>query len=46
MIYMLAFLLISIVVGLWAPPKKAFTGLIVVLAVLLVLFFMVSPSKM
>lgn len=44
--FMLAFLGLCIVVGLWAPPKHKLTGLVIGTAALLVLFFLVVPRYM
>lgn len=41
--FMLAFLALCIVVGLWTPPKLKLASLIAGTAVLLVLFFLVVP---
>ncbi|HZC78477.1 MAG TPA: hypothetical protein VE258_12055 [Ktedonobacterales bacterium] len=46
MMYMLLFLFACVVLGLWGPTKKQFTAIVAVLAVLLVLFFYLQPSKM
>jgi formate hydrogenlyase subunit 4 len=46
MMYMLLFLFACVVLGLWGPTKKQFTAIVAVMAVLLVLFFYLKPSKM
>jgi formate hydrogenlyase subunit 4 len=46
MMYMLLFLFACVVLGLWGPTKKQYTAIVAVLAVLLVLFFFLKPTKM
>ena len=46
MTYMLLFLLACIVLGLWAPAKRKLAWVVPVLAVLLVVFLYLQPSKM
>ena len=43
---LLAFLGLCLAVGLWVPPKQKLGGLIAGGAVLLVLFFLISPHQM
>lgn len=43
---MVAFLVVCIILGLWAPPKAKLGVLVLVLAVALVAFFWLSPHRM
>ncbi len=44
--YMILFLVLCVVLGLWSPPKARRSWIVAALAVLLVLFFFISPSHM
>jgi formate hydrogenlyase subunit 4 len=46
MMYMLLFLFACVVLGLWGPTKKQYTAIVAVLAVLLVVFLYLQPTKM
>lgn len=44
--FMLAFLVLCVLLGLWSPPKAKRSWIVVVLAVIMVAFFYVSSSHM
>lgn len=44
--YMLIFLLLSIVLGLWSSPRARKGGMVAALTVGLVLFFLFFPDKL
>lgn len=44
--YMALFLILCLIVGLWSPTRAKRGWIVGVLAVVLVLFFLVSPSHM
>lgn len=46
MMYMVLFLGICLVLGLWTPRKLHLSALVAVLAVVIVLFYLLLPSKM
>lgn len=46
MIYMLLFLFLCIILGLWSPVKARLGYLVAILAVLLVAFFLLAPTRM
>ena len=45
-VYLLGYLALCLIVGLWAPRKLKLPAVVVTLASALVLFFLLSPSKM
>ena len=44
--FMLVFLVLCVVLGLWSPPKAKRGWIVAVLAVIMVAYFFVSPSHM
>lgn len=44
--YMILYLLICVILGLWLPPKAKAGYIVAVLAVLLVAFFLIAPRHM
>jgi hypothetical protein len=45
-IYILGYLVLCLIVGLWAPRKQKTPAVVVTLAVALVLFFTLSSSRL
>jgi hypothetical protein len=45
-IYLLGFLLVSLIIGLWSPRRMKLIGLVAAMVAGIVLFFFVFPSKM
>jgi hypothetical protein len=43
--YMIFFLLACILLGLWVPPKVRLQWVVLVLAILLVAFFILAPHR-